>query len=199
MSRDLSISIHYFWGCKIKGHLRIRRQLDDERIDKIIQFKIAGRTIEWIATELKMTRSTVHRLLKKETAQLKMMKTRQRISEVAGQVASEENEKVIRSVEEKLKLYSEHALDRQRDMLDSENELVVVKAASDLMDRDARLSKTRNVKMTGGVIHAIVTAEQLQIAARTARELQNIGVVVPALPITGEMLGLEEESVAASD
>lgn len=199
MSRDLSISIHYFWGCKIKGHKRIAREIQDSRIDQIVQMKIAGRTIIDIATQLKLTRSTVHRLLKKDTAVLKMTKTRQEIAKVAGQVADQENKKIIQSVEEKIKSYAEYSLDRMRDMTDSENEFVVTKAASDLMDRDPRMSKTKNTKMTGGVIHAIVTAEQLQIAARTARELQNIGVVVPALPITGEMLGLEEESVAASD
>lgn len=173
--------------------------MQDERIDKCVQLKIAGWKIEAIATELKITKSSVHRLLNKDTAKLKMAKTRTEIAKVAGQVAESENRTLALSIEQKVKQYGEEGLDRMRDMLDSENEFVVVKAADSLMDRDSRLSKTKNTKIQGGVLHAFVTPEQLVAAARTAREIQTLGVVVPALPITAETMGIEEEeSIAGS-
>ena len=79
--------------------------------------------------------------------------------------------------------------------IQSDNEFVVVKAAADLMDRDTRMSKTKNTKVQGGVLHAFVTPEQLIAAARTAREIQTFGVPVPALPITAETMGIEDEEV----
>lgn len=181
----------------MKGFKKVKRELEDDRIDRCVQLKIAGWKIEAIATELKLTKSTVHRLLKKDTAILKMTKTRQEIAKVAGQVADTENKKIIQSVEEKIKSYAEHALDRQRDMVDSKNEFIVVKAAADLMDRDTRMSKTKNTKVSGGVLHAFITPEQLAAAARTAREIQTMGVAVAALPINAEILGLETDDVEA--
>ncbi len=75
------------------------------------------------------------------------------------------------------------------DLLSSDNEFVQVKAASDLMDRDTRMSKTKNVKMQGGVMHALVTPEQLIAAATAAREIQSFGVTVRSLPVNSELMG----------
>src|SRR5262249_50630564 len=55
-------------------------------------------------------------------------------------------------------------------LLNSQNENIVFKAASDLLDRDERSSKHR--KMTVHNVHSILTPELLLEAAKVAREIQ---------------------------
>ncbi len=70
-----------------KGHKRIQRQLEDERIDQVIQLKIQGLKGKDIADKLGITMRQVYRTLNTDVAKLKMMKTKQEIVAVASEVA----------------------------------------------------------------------------------------------------------------
>lgn len=177
----------------MKGHLKIKRQIEDSRIAEIVKLRIQGMGFEAIAERIGISRSQVHRLWTTDVAKLTMEKTRKEIAGVAEQVASKASDDVAKSIEERLQSAGSAALTVMRELIDHENPFVQVKAASDLMDRDTRMSKTKNTKLQGSVVHALVTAEQLVLAAHTARELKALGGhTVQALPITAEIMGLEE-------
>ena len=174
--------------------IKIEREMADVRIDKICALKIAGKTMDQIAEYVGICRKTVAVLMKSDVAKLKMQKTKQRILDAANEVDRKVTDDYVQSIAKRLEDAGSEALHTMKAKLKSENEFIQVKAASDLMDRDQRMSRARNVKFQGGVVHALVTAEQLMEAARGARELKNVGRLgIEGLPVTAEMLQIEDD------
>ena len=75
-------------------------------------------------------------------------------------------------------------------LLDSQNESIVFKAASDLLDRDERSSKRR--KMTVHNLHEILTPQMLAAAAACAKEIKEFE---ESRRFGGEQARLEEGTV----
>lgn len=170
----------------MKGHVRERDQIQRDRENELIKLRISGLMIKDCAARLGVNRETVREWLCKDTYRLKFLKTRQKLVDEAIRISQETDAEIILSIEERIKSAAEKSLKRMEECLESENEIVVVKAASDLMDRDQRMSKTKKVQSSATLV--IATAEQLILAAATAREVRMVGAPVEALQITEEMI-----------
>ena len=150
--------------------------------DRAIALLMAGYRLDHVSTELGVHRNTISQWRRNPEFKLKLARSQKRILSKHQEATALAVDAQILTIEQQIQSAGEKALVTMTEKLNSENELVQVKAASDLMDRDNRMSRTRKIETKG--VHAIVTAEQLVLAARAARELrENTAFLLPPAPV----------------
>src|SRR5215813_9506252 len=137
------------------------------RIESIARMVIAGQTMKQAAATLGVHYNTVRLDAKTPLFRETLERIRERSREKAEQMLTEAVVDVVaelrRGAEKAARLMSSK-------LLNSQNENIVFKAASDLLDRDERSSKRR--KMTVHNVHSWLTPELLLAAAKCAREIR---------------------------
>jgi hypothetical protein len=137
------------------------------RIESLARMVIAGQTMKQAAATLGVHYNTAR--LDAKTPLFR--ETLERIREQSREKAEEMLTEAVVDVVAELRRGAERAARvMSSKLLHSENENIVFKAASDLLDRDERSSKRR--KMTVHNLHEILTPELLANAAKLARELE---------------------------
>ena len=161
------------------------------RIESLAQMVIAGQTMKQAAATLGVHYNTVRLDAKTPLFRETLERIRERSREKAEQMLTEAVVDVVaelrRGAEKAARLMSST-------LLESPNENIVFKAASDLLDRDERSSKHR--KMTVNNVNSWLTPELLIRAAKAAREVrENEHVGRQVLPVPQP----DEESVIDID
>jgi len=157
-----------------------------KRIEDAARLVIAGQTLKDAAKLLNCHYNTIRNDAKTPL----FLETLERLREKSGQKAEEQLTDTTADVIETLRRGTEKAVRVMVSKLDSTNENIQVKAAADLMDRDARTSKRRRV--THEPMPAFITPEWLALAAETARMIST-----PRLQIAGDAANVPVVEVSA--
>src|SRR5215467_8806593 len=161
------------------------------RIESLARMVIAGQTMKQAASTLGVHYNTVRLDAKtplfRETLERIREQSREKAEEMLTEAVVDVVAELRRGAEKAARLMSST-------LLESPNENIVFKAASDLLDRDERSSKRR--RMTVHNVHEILTPELLLRAAKAAREaMENEKLRRDVLPMPQP----DEESVIDID
>ena len=175
---------------------------DEERDiawDELVKMIIRGVTLQEAAGVLGVHVQTIYKWTHNPAFKIKLARTRALVMEKSQCIVEETAIRVTQEMESLQAMIargSRKALETLIDKLESQNEHIQVKAAVDLADRNPETSKTKKVQQTN--LKAVITAEQLAVLARAAREIDEVhGVKGNVLPV--EASEVVEEAFVLED
>jgi hypothetical protein len=165
------------------------------RIESIARMVIAGRTLKQAAETLGVHYNTVR--LDAKTPLFR--ETLERIREQSREKAEEMLTEAVVDIVAELRRGAEQAARvMSSKLLHSNNENIVLKAASDLLDRDERTSKRRKMTVENKV-YQLFTPQDLMLMAQTAKEIREGYEPIKAQPRIAEEMVIDTSTLQGPD
>lgn len=176
----------------------ISEEMRETAWDELVRLLIRGATIKQAADKMGFDRSTIHRWIREEAFQVKLMRTRHLVFERTRDVVEEAVEEAEADLQKKMQQYARVAVEKMFNlMMTAEAETVQLKAAEGLADRNAGTQKTRKLDTGGSVM--VVTPQLMAVAMAAAEELRvdhKLGKHIEAIPLEEGMAVLPEDDEA---